>query len=93
MGIIYARKGDKENALKMITELEAMHKPYDYGVIEYYQGRIYAHLGDFVQATRFLERSLQNGKKLEYWHSFSHDPDLIVLKDYPAYQELMKQLN
>jgi hypothetical protein len=40
-------------------------------------------------ATQLMTTAIEKGKKFEMWASFNHDPDLIALKDFPAYQSLM----
>ncbi len=90
MGMIYARKGDTVEAQKIIEKLESMRLPFEYGATEYYQGRIYALLGDLEKATTLLESSLQKGQKFELWATFTHDPDLLPLRDYPRYKQLLE---
>jgi hypothetical protein len=90
MGMIYARQGNTAAALKTIDQLTSMKKAFDYGTVEYSQGRIYALLGDPGKATELIQQSLSRGKqfRIEY---FNHDPDLMTLKDYPGYIKLMEQ--
>lgn len=90
LGMVYARQGNKAAALKTIDQLKSMQKPFDYGTIEYYQGRIYALMGDLDNATNALQESLSKGKKFKF-ENFNHDPDLLALKDYPGYVKLMEQ--
>ncbi len=92
LGMIYARQGNKEAAMKIIGELETLRSPYEYGSTEYYQGRIYAILGDLDTATHLLATAIDKGKKFENWATFEHDPDLAMLKDFPAYQNLLNSL-
>jgi tetratricopeptide (TPR) repeat protein len=89
MGMIYARQSDRTNAEKIIAQLESGRKDFDYGYTEYYQGRIYALLGDFEKAVSLLRTSLEKGRRFDIWTTFTHDPDLMVLKDYPAYREII----
>lgn len=89
MGMIYARLGNITEALKTISKLENMRVDFEYGATEYFQGRIYALLGDKEKAISLLETSLQKGQKFELWSTFTFDPDLSSLKDDPAYQKLI----
>jgi len=89
LGMVYARLGEKKKAMKMISELDLNKTHFDLGNAEYFQGRIYAILGDLDMATDVLTRAISKGKKYELWASFQHDPDLFGVKDFPAYQNLM----
>ena len=93
LGMIYARIGKKEEAMKMIKELELHKDLYDYGSVEYFQGRIYALLGDLDTATHLMATAIEKGKKYEIWVTFNNDPDLAALNDFPAYQNLMNSFN
>ena len=90
MGMIYARQGNRTAALKTIDQLKALQKPFDYGATEYYQGRIFALLGDLEKATGLIQESISKGKQFRI-EFFNHDPDLLALKDYPAYMKMMEQ--
>jgi class 3 adenylate cyclase len=92
LGMIYARQGNNAAALKTNDQLKSMQKPFDYGVVEYLQGRIYAVLGDFEKATSLLQESLSKGMKFRL-ETFNHDPDLMGLTTFPAYVQLMEQFN
>jgi len=93
LGLVYARLGKKDEALKMINLLEPDKTKYDFGSTEYFQGRIYALLGDLETATHLMTTAIEKGKKYELWVTFNHDPDLAALKDFPPYQNLMKSFN
>jgi class 3 adenylate cyclase/tetratricopeptide (TPR) repeat protein len=89
LGMVYARQGNAGEAGKIIGELENLRANFDYGSVEYYQGRIYAILGDLDRATNLMATAIDKGKKYEIWVTFHHDPDLENLKDYPAYVRLI----
>ena len=91
-GMIYARQGNKAAAVKSIDQLKSMQKPFDYGAVEYLQGRIYAVLGDYEKATSLLQESISKGMKFKL-ETFNHDPDLMGLATFPAYVQLMQQFN
>lgn len=89
LGMIYARKGNEAEAKKIIAQLETRRRPFEYGSTEYHQGRIYAILGDLDAAVAHIATSITKGQKYDLWITFDHDPDLMVLRDYPGYIELM----
>jgi len=93
LGMVYARLGKKEEAMKMINSLESYKTKYDFGSTEYFQGRIHALLGDLDTATQLMTVAFEKGKKFEIWVTFNHDPDLAALHDFPAYQNLMNSFN
>jgi tetratricopeptide (TPR) repeat protein len=90
LGLIYARQNNRVGALKSVNQLKSMQKPFDYGAVEYFQGRIYAVLGDFEKATGLLQESMSKGMKFKL-ETFNHDPDLMGLTEYPEYVKLMEQ--
>ena len=89
LGGVYAKQGNVVEARKVIAQMEKMRKPFDYGAIEYNQGRTYALMGETNEAVRLLEASIAKGQKLDLWITFEHDPDLLVLKDDPGYKAMM----
>jgi len=91
LGMVYARMGNIAETQKIIKKLETLRTDYEYGATEYYQGRLYALLGDLEQATSLFNTSLQKGRKFEMWVTFIHDPDLFPLRDYPGYVELISR--
>ncbi len=88
-GMVYARMGNATEAQKLIQKLETLRRPFEYGATEYYQGRIFALLGDKDKAISLLQTSLEKGEKFLLWETFLQDPDLLSLKDDPAYQKLI----
>jgi tetratricopeptide (TPR) repeat protein len=91
MGGVYAQQGNIAEAKKTIEQLEKMRKPFDYGSVEYHQGRINALLGESKEAVRLLDVSISKGMKLDLWITFEHDPGLLVLKDDPGYKAMMSR--
>jgi tetratricopeptide (TPR) repeat protein len=92
IGMVYARKGDKDEALRTIDKLNTLRTDFEYGTTEYFQGRIYAVLDEPARAVALLETAIQKGHKFELWTTFNHDPDLMSLNDYPAYKELLANI-
>jgi len=91
LGALYARMGNTVEAKKVIDQLELLRQPFDYGMTEYNQGRIYGLLGDTEQAVKLLDISISKGQKYDLWVTFDHDPDLLILKDDPGYKVLMSK--
>ncbi len=91
LGMIYARQGNATEAKNIITLLEGKKKAFDYGLIEYHQGRIYALLDEKQMAVDHISKAIDKGWKYDLWITFDHDPDLVSLKKYPAYMTLMEQ--
>lgn len=96
LGAALARQGKREAAYAQIQTLDAMRPGYPpesqrlhKGTISYWQGRIYAILGDKEQAVAALTRSRQEGRTIDYG-SFVYDWDLASLKGYSPYEELVR---
>ncbi len=93
MGMVYAKQGNMAEMNKVIDQLEAHRPPFDYGMTEYNEGRLYAIAGDKDKAVSFIETSINKGQKFDLWITFDHDPDLMSLREYPAYLKLMQRFN
>jgi tetratricopeptide (TPR) repeat protein len=91
MGMVYARQGNKAEMKKIIDQLESLKPPFDYGATEYNVGRIYAIAGELDKAVSKIEAAINKGQKYDLWVTFDHDPDLMVLREYPAYLKLMER--
>jgi len=92
MGMVYAKQGNKVEMKKIVDQLESLRPPFDYGMTEYNEGRIYAIAGELDKAVNKIEAAINKGQKYDLWITFDHDPDLMVLKEYPAYQKLMEKV-
>ncbi len=92
MGVIYARKGDKDNAERIITKLGELKHPFDYGKTSYFQGRIAANLGERQRALELIGKSLEEGRKFYTSETYDQDTDLMMLLDDPEYQKLLHRL-
>jgi tetratricopeptide (TPR) repeat protein len=87
MGVTAARAGEKEEALKISTELEEDKRPYLFGNPTYWRARIAALLGDKEAAVNLLRQATKQG----YAYSDIHPTeDFESLADYPPYIQLMK---
>jgi serine/threonine protein kinase/tetratricopeptide (TPR) repeat protein len=88
LGVIAARQGDREKAMRVSEWLQNLKKPYLLGRPTYNRARIAAVLGERDRAVALLRDSfLQGVRMLVYLHT---DPDFESLWDYPPFQELIK---
>jgi len=72
IGVISARKGNKEKALRMSAELENIDYPYLFGRHTMWRARIASLLGQKEEAYRLLRESLIQGRG--YGSSLIHSP-------------------
>ena len=87
LGAMAARRGDREEALRISTQLEEVKRPYLYGNHTYWRARIAALLGDKENAVRLLRESIAQGQT--YWGIIT-DIALGPLWDYKPFKELIK---
>lgn len=91
LGVVYARLGDRINAEAMITKLEEMKQPFDYGETTYMQGKIKAALNEKDEALRLLSRSIDEGMQFFNSVSFDGDPDLSNLHEHEEYKKIINR--
>ena len=89
LGVIYARQDKLEKANGIISKLESIKKPFDFGETPYFQGRIKANSGDTTNALLYLQQAIEEGIKFGKGTTFQHDPDLIVLNTDAEYISLL----
>ncbi|MEO7905577.1 MAG: hypothetical protein ABIT06_01270 [Saprospiraceae bacterium] len=89
LGVINAKKGNKTKANEIISKLESLKEKYDLGVTPYFQGRIKSVLGEYESAIQYLSKALDEGITFQVGTTFHHDPDLIMMKNDKAFQELL----
>jgi len=88
LGVIAARRGDKEEALRISSLLENIDRPYIFGSHTYWRARIAAILGERVNAVRLLREALAQGRRYDvHLHPVI---DFEPLQDYPPFKELIK---
>jgi tetratricopeptide (TPR) repeat protein len=87
-GALAARRGDKEDALKISEELKRIDLPYTFGAQTYWRARITALLGMKEEAVELLRQSFAQGKYYDVY--IIQEADLFPLRDYAPFRELMK---
>ncbi|OGD18687.1 MAG: hypothetical protein A2W03_08835 [Candidatus Aminicenantes bacterium RBG_16_63_16] len=86
-GVLAARRGDKEEALKISEELKEIDRPFTFGAQTYWRARIAALLGMKEEAVELLRQSFSQGK---YYDVFIiQEADLDPLRDYAPFRELL----
>jgi tetratricopeptide (TPR) repeat protein len=88
LGLIAARKGDREKALKISQELKDNKNPFLFGHPTYWRARIAALLGDKEGAVQLLQEAIKQG--LDYQYLYSYPQDFEALQEFPPFQQLMK---
>jgi serine/threonine protein kinase/tetratricopeptide (TPR) repeat protein len=88
LGLIAARKGDREKALKISQELKDNKTLYLFGHPPYWRARIAALLGDKEGAVILLQEAIKQG--LDYQNLYLYPQDFESLQDFPPFQQLMK---
>jgi serine/threonine protein kinase/tetratricopeptide (TPR) repeat protein len=87
-GALAARRGDKEEALRISEELKRIDRPYTFGAQTYWRARIAALLGMKEEAVELLRQSFAQGN---YYSVFIiQEADLDPLRDFAPFRELMK---
>ena len=88
LGSIAARKGNREEALKISQKLKDNKTPYLAGNPPYWRARIAALLGDKEGAVNLLWEAIKQG--YDYTDLYFYPQDLESLQDFPPFQQLMK---
>ncbi len=92
LGVIAAKKGDTEKAWQYIADIEDLEE-FNFGDTEYYQARIYLHLGDKEKALQLLDAAVNEGARFYAFNVFENDPDLISLRDDPEFNRIIFPMN
>jgi hypothetical protein len=88
LGVLAARLGDVEVALRIGGLLSGTARPGDFGRDFYWQGCIAAQLGERERAMTLLSEAYARGRIFTV--SLHRDMDLEPLRDYPPFQEFMR---
>jgi len=86
-GALAARRGDREEALRISRQLEDIKKPYLLGSNTYLRACIAALLGEKKNAVSLLREALAQGRS--YWDLYI-DVDFESLRDFSPFKELIK---
>ena len=88
LGVVAAREGKRDEALRIDRELQTMTPRYLYGRHTMWRARIHAVIGKRDAAVALVEEAFAQGyPRGGVMHLY---PSLASLRDDPAYQELLK---
>ena len=88
LGVLAARRGDREEALRRSERVAELGSPYEYGRGIYWQACIAAQLGDHERGISLLLEAYSQGRAMDV--GLHSDMDLEPLHDDPRYQELVR---
>ncbi len=88
LGAIAARRGNRDEALKMARALQGTDRPYLFGRHTMWQARIQALLGDRDSPIALIREAF--GRGFPHAHSLHTDPAFQSLRSLPSFQELLK---
>ncbi|PYP01447.1 MAG: hypothetical protein DMD57_13930 [Gemmatimonadetes bacterium] len=87
LGVIAARDGKREAALRLAQTLQGMSPRYLYGRHTMWRARIHAVLGERDTAVALVQEAFAQGyPRGGVMHLY---PSLWTLRDYPAFRELL----
>jgi serine/threonine protein kinase len=86
-GVLAARLGEKDEALRISEELAGIDRPYIRGGHTYWRACIASLLGEKELAVKLLREALNQGQS---YGRLYFDIDLMPLFDYPPFKELIK---
>jgi DNA-binding SARP family transcriptional activator len=87
LGVLAARRGDRDEALRIYDAIQGMANPYDHGREAYWGACIYSSLGEREQAMVLLRDAFAQGRTFDL--RLHVDIDLEQLHDYPPFQEFL----
>jgi serine/threonine protein kinase len=88
LGVLAARQGDREEALRIGSQLERITGPYEFGLDIYLRATIAAQLGDLDRAMLLLREAHARGRPFSVF--LHREMDLEPLRDYPPFQEFIE---
>jgi len=88
IGLLAARKGERDKALEIFKELESIDRPYLFGEHTYMCARIASLLGEKEEAVVLLRDAFAQG--LKYGAYLHYEMDLEPIRNYKPFQELLK---
>ncbi len=90
LGNIAAKRGDREEALRISDEIGKVERPYLFGSIPYYQACIASLLGEKEKAVKLLQESIARGEVFGPGGRLYPNLALEPLADYPPFKEFIK---
>jgi tetratricopeptide (TPR) repeat protein len=87
LGELAARRGDREEALRISKELENNSEPYTFGGPSLRRARIASVLGAKEEAIELIREALAKGQTVPSLHGVMA---FECLRDYPPFKELIK---
>jgi tetratricopeptide (TPR) repeat protein len=92
LGTLAARRGDRDEALRISGILENMERPYLRGFHTFFRANIEALLGEEELAVKLLQEAHAQGINFQlfYYNLRPNVIDLEPLHDYPPYKEFMR---
>jgi tetratricopeptide (TPR) repeat protein len=88
LGVLAARLGERDDALRISEQLAETEQPYLRGANTAWRARIAAVLGERERAVSLLSAAFGEGTTFGTW--LHTDPDLESLRDYRPFQALMR---
>jgi len=88
LGTWAARRGDREDAMRISEELEKIDRPFLFGVPFYWRACVASLLGEKERAVALLNEAYSQGRR--YGVDLHRDIDLEPLWDYPPFKELLR---
>jgi tetratricopeptide (TPR) repeat protein len=97
LGVVAAREGHRNEALRISQRLEAIERPYLFGHPTLWRAKIAALLGERERAVGLLQAAISQGlmpvdlaQGLGYAMLLHRDIDFESMRDYPPFRELLR---
>ena len=88
LGVLAARLGNRDEALRVFKWLGSLDRKYMYGRNIAWQAKIAAILGEYDRAVTLFQDAFNHG--YAYRVDYHYDPDLEALRKYPSFQEFLR---
>jgi tetratricopeptide (TPR) repeat protein len=90
LGKLAARRGDREEAVRISEGFRSVEPPQLESNATLVRASIAALLGDREEAMTLLQQAIDRGVPGDFWVSLHRDIDFDSLHDYPPFQELIR---
>jgi tetratricopeptide (TPR) repeat protein len=87
LGVLAARRKDREEAHRISTKLQELDKPFLFGKHTYWRACIASLMGEHHRAVELLRAAI--GQGYAYGLHLHRNMDFEPLKDYPPFQQLI----